>query len=83
MSEFEKVQAVTEKTKEVVEEIMALNLPDTPEMDKVHEQMTEHAKELYVGLTLWGASLALTDLFGVDIQKAAEEAAADGWMQNQ
>ena len=83
MSEFEKVQAVTEKTKEVVEEIMALNLPDTPEMDQVHEQMTEHAKELYVGLTLWGASLALTDLFGVDIQQAAEEAAADGWMQNQ
>ena len=83
MNELEKTQALTEKMKGVVEDIQALNLPDTPEMDQVHEQLTEHAKELYVGLTLWGASLALTDLFGVDIQQAAEEAAADGWMQNQ
>jgi hypothetical protein len=82
MTELEKTQAVTEKVAEVVKQIQELNLPDTPEMDQVHEQMTEHAKELYVGLTLWGASLALTDLFGVDIQQAAEEAAADGCKTN-
>lgn len=78
MSEFEKTQALTEKMAEVVKEIETLNLPDTPEMKQVHEQMTDQAKELYVGLTLWGVSLALTDLFGVDIQQAAEEAAENG-----
>jgi hypothetical protein len=83
MTEFEKVQATTEKARELVEEIVALNLPDTPEMQHVHREMIEYAKGLLASLTLWGVSLALTDLFDMDIQKAAEEAAADGWMQNQ